>query len=206
MQRNCRSNQRGNALVEFALVSLVIIPLMLGTVFLGFAMGNNIEAVQISRDIAHMYAKGADFSSAQNASRAFKLAKNYDLSSTGNSVVILSQVIKVYQTNCDAAGLSAGQCANLGENVFVNRIVVGNASLKLSSFGTPNPAYLDGRGNLGAADYLTQTGAKATAFSSLLAQRVGAIAYVAEVFLPVPNFNFYGNTNGTPGVFVHSIF
>ena len=68
MQHRRRANQKGNALVEFALVALVAIPLMLGTLFLGIAMGNNIQAIQISRDVAHMYAKGVDFSTAGNTS------------------------------------------------------------------------------------------------------------------------------------------
>jgi len=206
MQHHRKANQRGNALVEFALVAVVAIPLMLGTVFLGVAMGNNIQAIQISRDVAHMYAKGVDFSNAGNTSIAAKLAQDYNITSDGNSVVILSQIIRVFQADCDAAGYSSGQCANLGENVVINRLVIGKAAIKASDFGTPTSSYMDAKGNLSAADYLTQPAARATLFSSLITQRQGAVAYVAEVFVPVPNFNFYATSGGTPGVFARAIF
>src|SRR5436305_9184465 len=101
MQQRQRINQRGNALVEFALVSLVIVPVMLGTLFLGMAMGNNIQAVQISRDLAHMYANGVDFSAVGNSRIAEKLASGYNISNDGNSVIILTQIIRVYQSDCD---------------------------------------------------------------------------------------------------------
>src|SRR5712692_6116427 len=108
MQHHRRANQEGNALVEFALVAVVAIPLMLGTLYLGIAMGNNIQAIQISRDVEHMYAKGVDFSTAGNTSIAAKLAKDYNIAPDGNSVVILSQIIHVFQADCDAAGYSTG--------------------------------------------------------------------------------------------------
>jgi len=205
MERRRKTNQRGNALVEFALVSIVIIPLMLGTLFLGFAMGNNIQAVQISRDLAHMYARGVDFSAAESSSIAAKLAQGYNISSNGNSVLILTQIIKVYQADCDAAGFS-GQCSNLDQNVIVNRLVIGNVAIKQSDFGTPSSFYMDQKGNVSAANYLTRSDLRATGFSNLISQGQGSIAHVAEVFVPVPNFNFYGGTNGPPGVFSRSIF
>lgn len=205
MRYQGREAQKGNALVEFALVAIVAIPMMLGTLFLGFSMGNNLQAIQISRDVAHMYAKGVDFSAGQSQSVAINLATGYDLSSTGNSVLILSQVMKVYQADCDSAGFTTG-CTNLGLNVFVNRIVMGKSSLKLSDFGTPNQSYLNAQGNLAAADYLKKADAVATGFSTVLAQSQGQVAYVAEVYIPVPNFNFSGNTGGAPGVFARAIF
>ena len=85
-------------------------------------------------------------------------------------------------------------------------VVANSRSIKASDFGTPTPSYMDAKGNLSAADYLTQPAARATRFSSLITQRQGAVAYVAEVFVPVPNFNFYATSGGTPGVFARAIF
>jgi hypothetical protein len=206
MQDRLKTDRRGNALVEFALVSLVIIPLMLYTLSLGFAMGSNLQAIQISRDIAHMYAKGVDFSAAQSQSVAINLAQGYDLTSTGTSVIVLSQIMQVYQADCAASGYTPGQCSNLGQRVFVNRINIGKVSLRPSDFGTPNASYINPQGNIAASNYLTQAGAVATGFSGLLAQNQGEVAYVAEVFLPVPNFHFAGGSGGAPGVFSRAIF
>lgn len=207
MRYQHKKNQRGNALIEFGLVAVVSIPLMFGTLSLGLSLGNSIQSIQISRDVAHMYAKGVDFSVMQNQSIAANLASGYDLSSGGNSVLILSQIVKVYQADCDAAGYTVGSglCSNLDQNVFVNRIVMGNSSLKASDFGTPNSGYMNAQGNIAASNYLRQTDARATGFAALLAQNQGEVAYVAELWIPVPNFNFSGSTS-TPGVFARAIF
>ena len=50
-----------------------------------------------------MYARGVDFSAAESSSIAAKLAQGYNLSGNGNSVLILTQIIKVYQTDTVAS-------------------------------------------------------------------------------------------------------
>ena len=47
-------SEKGNALVEFGLVTIILIPLLFGTVAFGVNMGNWLQATQIARDIAHM--------------------------------------------------------------------------------------------------------------------------------------------------------
>src|SRR5579862_8902535 len=148
--------ERGNALLEFAAVSIVVIPLFFGMVAAGIQLGRMNEAVQICRDAAHMYARGVDFSQVANQNILVNLATGTGMTvSGGNGVIVMSQIVKVYQADCTAAGLTAGQCSNLGQLVFANRLVTGNSGLRASNYGTPTSSLIDAQGNIAASDYLT---------------------------------------------------
>src|ERR1700675_2262536 len=103
-------NERGNGLLEFAAVSIVVIPLFFGMVGAGIQLGRMNEAVQICRDSAHMYARGVDFSQVGNQNILVSLATGSGMTvSGGTGVIVMSQIIQVYQADCTAAGLTAGQ-------------------------------------------------------------------------------------------------
>src|SRR5580700_11540091 len=102
-----RGNEKGNALLEFAAVSIVVIPLFFGMVGPGVQLGRMNEAVQICRDAAHMYARGVDFSQVANQNILVNLATGTGMTvNGGNGVVIMSQIVEVYQADCTAAGLT----------------------------------------------------------------------------------------------------
>src|ERR1039458_2248555 len=148
---NRKRNEKGNALIELAVVSIVIIPLFFGMVGIGINLGHMNQAVQSSRDVGHMYAKGVDFSQAGNQNIVIDLATGTGITTTGgNGVVTLSQVIQVYQADCNAAGYSSSQCTNLGQLVFINRIVIGNSGLRASNYGTPTSSIVNSSGNIAA--------------------------------------------------------
>jgi Flp pilus assembly protein TadG len=199
-----RRLEKGNAMLEFGLAIFMLVPMLFGTVSFGINLGNWLQSTQISRDIAHMYASQVDFSVAQNKNLAVALAQGLSgmTVDSGNGVVILSQIVKVYQTDCDAAGLS-GKCTNLGKRVFVNRLTIGNNSLRNSNFGTPNSKYVTANGNIGSTDYLQQASLVASNFDdTLLPQEAGDVAYIAEMFFATPDLGFLtaagvGATNGS---------
>ena len=125
----------------------------------------------------------------------------------GNGVLILSEIIHIYAADCAGGGYTNAQCVNLDQNVFLNRIVIGNSTLRQSNFGTPNPAYLTANGNIGPTDYLTKSDDVATNFTSIsLAD--GQVAYVVEGYFASPLLSFLGNwdQNGTAGVYSLSVF
>ena len=116
-----RTRERGNALIEFAALSIVIIPLLFGTVGVGINLGTMVQAVQVSRDVAHMYARGIDFSQTANQNIAVALAPNSEMTPTsGQGVIILSQIRQVYQADCTAAALAT--CPNLGQRCLQIRL------------------------------------------------------------------------------------
>ena len=97
------------------------------------------------------------------------LSTNFSLTNTGTAVLIMSQIVQVYQADCTAASLKT--CPNLNQPVLINRIVLGNSSLRSSSYGTPPASYLDSSGNITSSNYLQQ--------SSLIAGGFGAVMTLA---------------------------
>jgi Flp pilus assembly protein TadG len=205
-------NEKGSALLEFAAVSIVVIPLFFGMVGAGIQLGRMNEAVQVCRDAAHMYARGVDFSQIGNKNILVNLATGTGMTASGgNGVVMMSQIVQVYQADCTAAGLTAGQCSNLGKLVFVNRLVTGNSGLRSSNYGTPPSTLVDPQGDIAASDYLTKsslvvTGGMATELTNAgLTLNDGDIAYLTEFYESMPDLSFLG-TSGSGGVYAKAIF
>jgi len=205
-------NEKGNALLEFAAVSIVVIPLFFGMVGAGIELGRMNEAVQICRDAAHMYARGVDFSQASNQNILVTLGYGTGMTANGgNGVVIMSQFTQVYQADCTAAGLTAGQCTNLNQLVFVNRLVTGNSGLRSSNYGTPPSSLVNSQGNIAASDYLTKsslvlTGSMATELTNAgLTMNDGDVAYLTEFYESMPDLSFLGGSS-SGGVYAKAIF
>ena len=205
-------NERGNALLEFAAVSIVVIPLFFGMVGAGIELGRMNEAVQICRDAAHMYARGVDFSQVGNKNILVNLATGTGMTvNGGNGVVVMSQIVRVYQADCTAAGLTNAQCANLNQLVFINRQVTGNSGLRPSNYGTPPAALIDSLGNIAASDYLTRsalvvTGGMTSELTNAgLTLNDGDIAYLTEFYESMPDLSFLG-VGASGGVYAKAIF
>ena len=127
-----------------------------------------------------------------NQSLIERLAQGLNIHVTGGTgVVILSTIMFVGQAQCDAAGLSGGACTNLNQPVFINRIVIGSASARSSTFGTPTT---DSTGHV--SNYLTDASARASGFAAVLPLQAGELAYVSEVYVPSSDY-------GLPGVHGH---
>ena len=207
-----KRSEQGNALLEFAAVSIVVIPLFFGMVGAGIQLGRMNEAVQICRDAAHMYARGVDFSQVANQNILVSLATGSGMTVNGGTgVMIMSQIVQVYLADCTAAGLTAGQCTNLNQLVFVNRMVTGNTSLRSSNYGTPPSNLVNAQGNIAANDYLTNgslvvTGGMTTELTnSGLILNDGDIAYMTEFYESTPDLSFLG-VSGSNGVYAKAIF
>ena len=224
LNRRSRSRQSGNAILEAAIVLPCLTLMFFGSIGLGLMLGRYSQAIQVARDVAHMYADGVDFS--QTASQNIvtqKLAAGTGMTNTGgNGVVVFSQIRTVYLADCTAAAISAANCANQGQPVFVQRIVVGNSSLRSSAFGTPTSALMNSQGNISPAVYLqnTDSSVRASGFEVVLdaavqratgspasapAQPQGDTAYVVELFFQYPDIGYLGWTTSS-GAYVQFIF
>src|SRR5690242_3954272 len=123
--RKSRSRRSGTAVVEFTLSLVFLVPLLLGTFVFGFRLIRSLEMEQIVRDLGHMYIRGVDFRNAGPIANAQTLAQGFDLTATGTSLIIFSQIRIVTQADCDAANPSspAGtHCTNLGNPVFTEQV------------------------------------------------------------------------------------
>jgi hypothetical protein len=219
-----RSRQSGSTIAELALVLPLISVLFFGTTSLGIMIGRYVQAVQVTRDVCHMYSNGVDFT--QPVPRNIvtqRLASGTGMTDTGgNGVIILSKVSTVYLADCNAAGYSSAQCVNQNQPVFVNRVYIGNQSLRSSAFGTPSSSILGSQGNIPASVYMrnTDSSVRANGFESVYGEAVrratgvapappamqqGEVACVAEGYFQYPDISFL-QRNSASGAFRRFIF
>ena len=200
-----RQMQRGNTVVEFALVSVFLVPLLLGTINVGMNLGRSIQVTQVSRDAGHMYVRWVDFSLPGNQEIIVRLSHGLGMTRTGgNGEVTLSKIMFVGQLECEAGGLDVGQCPNYNQPVIMQRLVIGNDSLRDSTVGEPNPALIDEEGNI--ADYLTDSSARSPGFNDILALQPGEFAFVSEAFFESPEYGFPGYTEEERSIYARTIF
>jgi Flp pilus assembly protein TadG len=208
MYKRCQS-QKGSTILEFGIVMPCLLLMFFGVVGLGVMMGRYSQAVQVARDVAHMYANGVDFSQTSNQNIVInQLAAGTGMTATGgNGVVILSQIQTVYAADCTAAGVSP--CTNATLPVFTQRVSFGSSSLRTSNYGTPSSTILDSSGNVSPSVYMSNSNSsvRTTGFETALdsavqratgtaptppAQTQGEVAYVVEVCFTYPDISFLG--------------
>lgn len=174
----CHRNEKGNAYIEFVLVaSFFFVPIILGLITIGIALLRNYQVNELTRDVAHMMARGVDFSQQANQNLiANDLANGLTLqanngnvtgSASGNGVLVLS-IFESLPASCN--------CANGGHIVVVDRIVIGNNTLYTSPFGNPSFDATSGQ----VTNYSTDTAAQADNVSSVISLGTGGLAYMAE--------------------------
>ena len=193
-------------MVECALIMAFSVPLLFGVSEIGIRLGRSLEAMQLTRDVAHMYALGADFTGSGSQAIAAQLGRSFKITSTGDSVLIFSRIVRVYQADCDAASLP--NCANVNKTVFAQRIVLGNRSLRTSAFGTPPSTYINAQGNIDSTDYYRYTPLVANGFTSVMTRQLdrGQAAWVVEGYFPMPELDFLRSGTDSRGYYVRFIF
>jgi hypothetical protein len=202
--RKRNNSRKGIAVMEFAMCSIFLVPMVLGIFVFGFRIIRSLQMIQITRDLGHMYVRGVDFRNAGPISNAQTLANGYTLTSTGTSVVYLSELKVIQQSDCDAVpGAVAGQhCANLGLTVFTEQITIGNSAMGASPFGTPP---LQSDRTVSITDQARTSTAVAGGFSSILALQSGELAYLAEMVNQTADLNVPG-LSGRPQVYARAIY
>jgi Flp pilus assembly protein TadG len=199
---NRKSKNRGGAMLEFSLLIPVWLPLLIGTLWIGSAMVRGQQVTQMARDLASMYSRGVDFSSAGGTTSSATLTQITQqfgtVTSTGTGVVIFSTVIYVGNSVCASGGSTYGSlsplshtaaCTNYGKFVFTQQYTQGNTSLRSSNFGTAPSGDMDSNFNISTVHYLTDT-TDVSSFNLLPAPQEngqygyqsGQPAYLVEVF------------------------
>lgn len=202
--------ERGGALVEFALLSLVWVPLLLGTTVFGFNLLGAIQVSQLSRDSGHMYAYGIDFTQPANATLLQRLASNLNINiqqNSGNGYIVFSTITLVTDADCAAAGTS-NPCFNRNQYVFTKLLAFGDRSSVQTSLGSPSSNYFQPGKVIQLSDYLNNKSLVATNFPSLgitfTQGQPGQYAYVSEVTLQSQNINW--SSFSKTGSYARSVF
>ncbi len=185
--------QRGNTIVEFAVATMFLLPLLLGTVNVGMNLSRSIQVTQLSRDAGHMFVRFVDFSEPGNQDLIVRLATGLGMTRTGgNAKVILTRVMMIGADECAAGGLQVQECTNYMLPVITQQIIIGNAALSPSALGEPPSNLKDSKGEISMSDYLTDVRTRAVGFNSILALQPGELAYVAEAVAEAPDLSFPG--------------
>jgi hypothetical protein len=67
MRSRIQRRNAGSSTIEFVLVaSLFLVPLLLGLFSVGLGLIRDMQGVQLTRDVGHMWARGVDFSTQAN--------------------------------------------------------------------------------------------------------------------------------------------
>jgi hypothetical protein len=141
--------ERGGALVEFAMCSLVLMPMFLGISALGMALVREIQVSQVCRDSGHMYANGVDFTQTSTRNLLTTIGGSLNIGPTQtNSAVILTTITYITQSVCNGANLKGAACTNLNHYVITRQIQIGGVGNIVSRFGSPAAADLDSSGNV----------------------------------------------------------
>ena len=163
-------HERGSSTIEFAFCSLILMPLLLGGLSVGFNLVRANQVAQFTRDAGHQYAYGIDFtqSSAQQLLVMLATGLNFSLAS-GTGLVIFSNVLMVGPNDCTAGGLQANtaSCPNLNQTVYTRWYRVGNTAVYTSTFGTPTTAN-SSTGLINSSSYLVDMSARASGISNLM--------------------------------------
>ena len=209
-------NQRGNEIIEFALIAVLLVPTFLWVFINGMNLVRFNQSTEINRDLGSLYIKGTDFSTYPPQQLAVRLAQGYGLtvssftgnqhtnnSGSGNGYVVFSQIMYVGSTSGHTCQGASPSCVNANSYVYLQRIDFGNAGLQFNGVTVASKL----GGNVGSAtintsglvqNYLTDPNTVATSMPSLVPSTYadGQVAYVVETFFATPTMDFSGLPTG----------
>jgi hypothetical protein len=175
-QMQNRSPARATSVPLYALGAIFLVPLGIGVLLVNSNASRNDHANQVSRDVASMYSQGVDFSNTANQNIALNVADGLGMNlRDGKGLLILSKIRVVHESDCSA--MAAPACANKGYAVVTQRFVIGNKTLRPSSFGTPT--VIDSTGNV--HNWASDISARAEEFPANL--KSGEFTFAAECYL-----------------------
>ena len=228
-----KRRQKGQEMVEFAVVVVLFIPLLMGSFIAGMNLIRSNYANQVCRDLTDMYIHGADFSTYPMQQLAQRLAQGLNLqigssftgnsktntSNSGNGLVTVTQIMWVGPTtsaNCTAVG--ASNCTNHDSFVYTQQIQFGNGSLANSNtvtLGTPTGATMtnagivqnpvtDATAKLASGPQTAMQGLWQTTSNGQTSLTDGQLVYIVETFFQSPDLTL-GSMAGN-GVYARYFF
>jgi hypothetical protein len=228
MKKQCQpGGERGNSILEFALVMSVLVPLFAGMFSIGMTLSKGIQVSNVCQDAVVLMVRsntdpnsGLDLSQPQNQRIIVRAAAGlgmnsdaqFDPSSTGNGVVVLTKLVMVGPQEC-AAGVvpaphnappwNSGNCANYGQYAFAYRIVIGNATRWSSTLGNPASGVTASNGTISAKDIATNTSnvSHNAAFLNLTAS---TFALISEMYADVSFLDLF-SIMSTPIIYSRSV-
>jgi hypothetical protein len=229
----CRKHEKGNAILEFALVASFLVPLFAASIILGMTLSKGIQLNNLSREAAVLLVRtttdpsaGLDLSKPSNQKILMRAAQGLRMNqsgtltpdSAGNGAIILSKVILVSDVEC-AAGVTpipanappwnAGNCPNYGKYVFAYRVVIGNGTKFSSVTGNPPSGIVQSDGSITAGNIAMNTANLASNFgtngSQILTLQPSTFALVAETYADISYLNIFFSIMQTPILYTRNV-
>lgn len=193
-----RRTAQGSSLVEFALVIVFLVPILLGVFSIGMSLTMSVQASVVARDAGAMFMRYVDFSTTANKSLIVRIARGMGMTETGgNGTVILTQILRIGAAQCVPPYANTAACPNFNRNVITRRVIIGNAALTTSTFGTPAPGIVASDGTISVSNYLANATARADAFSALMTLGDGETAFISEAYFLTPHLDMPGFRTNT---------
>ncbi len=202
-----RTKERGSSAIEFAFCSLILMPLLLGGLSVGFNLVRATQVAQFARDAGHLYAYGIDFTQAPAQQMLVKLATGLNFTATGGTgEVIFSRLLMVGAADCTSGGVAAntGSCPNLNQTVYTRWYRAGNKTLYSSRYGSPTKADAT-TGIISSTSYLRDSTTRASGFANVMTLAVSQSVYLTEVYFSSSDYDLTGFLTGN-GVYARAIF
>lgn len=198
IQRKSATREKGNAILEFALVITFLVTLLMGTFSVGMTLTKSLQASVVARDAGAMFMRYVDFTLTQNRDLLVRLANGMGMTANGGrGVVIMTQIVMIGANECAADGLSTAACPNYNRPVVVKRVTVGNTSIYTTTFGNPTASLIQSDGSIAVADYLREASARADNFTAVMTLNAGESAFVSEAYFTTPEIDMPGYRDNT---------
>lgn len=196
------NKEKGNNILEFALVAMPTVITLFGVVVIGLNLGRSVQVTQICRDAGAMYVRGLDFSQLGNQQVIARLGQSMNLqTSGGDGLVILSKVTFIPDSSC---GSSPSSTCTSGKNVLMQRIIFGSTGLSGTHYSTAGTITQDAEGNV--VSYTTDPNAVIANFATNAFQmRPNETSYLAETYFRTPDLSMPG-FQSNPGIYSQVFF
>ena len=171
-----RQRQGGSVILEFAIMSWVLVYLGVGVAIIGMNLDRQLAVTHLSRYAADLMRADANLVNANVQNVLLKSARGLRMTNNGGeSVIILSKLERCASGN------------NAGQTVVTRRIQIGNPQVHSSAIGTPSVIGGDGT----VYDYQSDASARAVLPNGTVLQ-VGQDMVVAEVYARGSDIRFPG--------------
>ena len=228
-----RRTQSGQEMVEFALVAVLLVPMLIGAFVVGMNLIRSIQCNQVCRDLDSMYIHGGDFSTYPLQQEAQRLAQGLNLqiggsfagnqqsnaANAGNGLVTVTQIMWIGSTtSANCVAVTAAKCTNANSFVYTQQIQFGNGTLANANAVTLGqcPAAIMNTSGV-VQDYVTNAQAQIAGSAQANLQSLwqvgngtttpltdGQVVYIVETYFQSPDLSV-GSLSGN-GVFARYFF
>lgn len=197
VSRQRRQSQRGNVLVEFAILFPFLTSLLAGAFTMGMSLTKAVQCSQLCRNANVLMVRSIDLSVSTNQQLLLRTGTGLGLNVAGSNLpdangkgtIILTKVVRVGDSACYNGIVNwngnPSTCPNHGQYVIAQRIVIGNTTRWSSATGPIASSYLDSKGQVSDANIASISTIRATNFPGIVQLSNDEFTFVSEVYADV---------------------